>query len=293
VPSTRLKQKPESDLNFEALGTQWYISTPGTITKSVEAQIHEHLEVIDKTWSRFRNDSLVATMSSSAGTYKIDTRDSQLLAWYSELYSATNGKVSPLIGQTISDAGYDQVYSLTQKQAIHQTPAWGDVIELTGASLSVRRPALIDVGAAGKGYAVDAICDLLNANDIHAYTIDAGGDIRTKGPLQRIGLEHPFDATKVIGAVNLTSRSICGSATNRRAWGDWHHIIDPSTSLPTTNIIATWVIADTAMIADGLATALFFVEPDKLTHLADFLYVIIRSDGTVMYSKHKTIELFI
>lgn len=293
MPSTRLKQKPESDLNFEALGTQWYISTPGKITKSIEAQIHKHLEVIDKTWSRFRNDSLVATMSSSAGTYQIDTRDSQLLAWYSELYSATNGKVSPLIGQTISDAGYDQVYSLTPKQAIHQTPVWNDAIELTGTSLIVRHPTLIDVGAAGKGYAVDVICDLLNANGIHTYTIDAGGDIRTRGTLQRIGLEHPFDATKVIGTVNLASRSICGSATNRRAWGDWHHIIDPSTSLPTTNIIATWVIADTAMIADGLATALFFVEPDKLTHLADFLYVIIHSDGTVVYSKHKTIELFI
>ncbi|MBI3889858.1 FAD:protein FMN transferase, partial [Candidatus Saccharibacteria bacterium] len=72
-----------------------------------------------------------------------------------------------------------------------------------------------------------------------------------------------------------------------------HHVIDGRTSQPTRNVVATWVIADDTMIADGLATALFFAEPTQLQKCAPFEYVRLFSDGRIEHSKDFKGELFV
>ncbi len=283
---SRTRQK----LEFEALGTRWVVERPAGIPPHLEHTIHATLERIDETWSRFRDDSLVAEMARKAGAYEVPSADGALLQWYHRLYEATDGAVTPLIGQTLADAGYDSQYSLRQKKTIHTTPAWDDRLSLHSNTLEVKKPTLIDVGAAGKGFAIDAVAALL-ADD---YTVDAGGDIRLAGHTETIGLEHPLQPGVVIGTVTVQEGSICGSAGNRRAWGDgaWHHILDPRTSKPAADVLATWAIAPTAMEADGLATALFFVPPERLQGLADFRFVVLYADGSVRHTKHKDIQLF-
>ena len=288
MPSTPSNNKQK--LSFEALGTHWQIEQPSGFTPKLEAAIHAQLEHIDKTWSRFRDDSLVAKMAQQAGSYELSRADSDLLQWYRKLYDATDGAVTPLIGQTLADAGYDGQYSLRPKEAIRATPDWDDRLSLHNSTLKIKRPTLIDVGAAGKGFAVDAVATWLS----DAYTVDAGGDIRLSGHTETIGLEHPLQPGMVIGTAQLNGGSICGSAGNRRAWGNgtWHHILDPRTSRPTTDILATWAIAPTAMHADGLATALFFAQPEQLQGLADFQFIVLYADGSVRHTKHKDIQLF-
>lgn len=75
------------------------------------------------------------------------------------------------------------------------------------------------------------------------------------------GLEHSFDPTRVVGVVELRGNALCASAVNRRAWGDdLHHIIDARTGTPVRDVLVTWVIADNATLANGLATALFLTD---------------------------------
>jgi thiamine biosynthesis lipoprotein len=107
-----------------------------------------------------------------------------------------------------------------------------------------------------------------------------------------IGLEDPRDTTKLIGVATITNESICGSALHRRSWGDWNHVINPVTSRSVKDVLATWAIAANTMKADGLATALFFVPPEKLGHLADFRYCVFYSDGSVRFSDDGTIKIF-
>ncbi|RYF27149.1 MAG: FAD:protein FMN transferase, partial [Chloroflexi bacterium] len=140
--------------------------------------------------------------------------------------------------------------------------------------------------------AVDIVANLLKKHDHTQFTVDGSGDIYTTRS-EIIGLEHPFDSSKIIGTASIQDKSICGSASNKRAWGEGlHHIIDPTTSKPTNEIIAAWAIADTAMHADGLATALFFVAPDILLQHIAFDYVIVHKDGRIAYSKNKDITIF-
>jgi thiamine biosynthesis lipoprotein len=273
-------------MEFEAIGTHWWIQ-PGTVELDV-LKIKHTIDKIDKTWSRFRDDSMVARMASTAGTYDLSESDITLLNWYHQLYEATDGLVNPLIGQTLSDAGYDKNYSLKPKSIIQATPNWDDIMSLSKTSLTIKQPWLIDVGAAGKGYVVDKVAELFSGD----FCVDAGGDIRVGDIKMDIGLEDPRDTTKLIGVATVKNAAICGSAVSRRAWQDWNHVVNPKTSRPVDDIIATWVISDNAMKADGLATALFFVPPDKLRHLADFKYCIMYTDGRIKVTNDETIKIF-
>jgi thiamine biosynthesis lipoprotein len=284
---SRPKQKPS--IEFEALGTHWFIQSPRGISSSLEKKIHDTLEYVDKTWSRFRDDSLVTKMATAEGDYSLEKADQELLAWYEILYNATNGDVTPLIGQTLADAGYDKSYRLKPKEYLAKTPHWNDVIQRTKNGVHIKTPRLLDVGAAGKGFAIDQVAALFEAEP---YLIDAGGDIRTQGPSQVIGLEDPTDLSKLIGTFQLENKSICASAGNRRIWGDWHHILDPKTSLPTRDVVATWAIAESAMHADGIASALFFANPKNLASLGTFSYIVMYESGQVYHTDSKQLTLF-
>jgi len=272
---------------FEALGTQWAIETKEEMSGLVVAAIVNRIEIFDTVYSRFREDSLVSHIAMKPGRYVFPDDAQKLFDFYRSLYELTNGKVTPLIGDMISRAGYDAKYSLlAQPQTL--APRWDEVLGWSGTALTAKQPVTLDVGAAGKGYMVDIVAGILDDNFIVEYVVDASGDLRHKGTSENmVGLEHPLEPGKVIGAVEVKNKSLCASASNRRAWGEgMHHIFDPDEMAPTRDIIATWVIADEAMVADGLATALFFVEAKALKREYDFEYVRMHSDSSVEYSQY-------
>ncbi len=218
-----------------------------------------------------------------------------LFELYRRLYEATDGAVSPLVGRALESLGYDRTYSLRPSETPAPVPAWADAIAWDGAVLTTVRPVTLDVGAAGKGYLVDIVSGMLTEAGHEEFIVDGSGDLRHHGArVMRVGLEHPLDATKAIGIAAVGEGAICSSATNRRTWGNGlHHVIDATTGLPVRGVIATWAIAATALEADGLATALFFVEPDRLAESFDFTYVRMHSTGRVEFSPHLDGELFL
>jgi thiamine biosynthesis lipoprotein len=282
-------------LSFEAIGCAWTIDLPESLARARLAQLRaavlDRIGEFDLAYSRFRSDSLVARMSRRAGTYELPPDAAPLMEHYRALYQLTGGRVTPLVGSLMAEAGYDASYSLEPRE-LHAPPAWDAVLSYEPPSLTLSRPALLDFGAAGKGYIVDLVGQLLEAEGVRAFTIDASGDILHRGPNLRVGLEHPLDPTRAIGVVEVANASICGSATNRRKWGSMHHIMDPITVGPVRNISATWAIADTALVADGLATALFFVPPEALSGTFQFEYVIMYTDGSVRWSDSLPGEVF-
>jgi thiamine biosynthesis lipoprotein len=255
---------------FEAIGTRWTITATGRVDWPA---IHARIDEFDRCYSRFRGDSLVARMARRAGRYDLPPDGYRLLQFYEQLYRATDGLVTPLIGQTMVNAGYDAEYSFKSK-APATPPAWDKVISYDQDSITLAQPALLDFGAAGKGYLVDILAALLGDGD---FTIDAGGDIRHSGKPITVGLENPRDASEAIGIVKLANQSLCASSGNRRAWGGYHHIINPETVESPRDILATWVLADDCLTADGLATALFFVPAAKLQKFT-FGYAVLRDD---------------
>ncbi|KAA1395431.1 FAD:protein FMN transferase [Aeromicrobium ginsengisoli] len=279
---------------FAAIGTAWQIDTAEPIARDVAAAVTARIDDFDAVWSRFRSDSVVSRIAVEGGTWVLDPDSRALLDLYVALHEVTDGAVTPLVGRTLADLGYDETYSLRPVAVPAAVPAW-DSIEWSYPSLVTREPVLLDVGAAGKGHLVDLVAGVLMSHGAEDFTIDASGDLlhRLGDPL-RVALEHPGDVTRAIGIAELShGQALCASATNRRAWGDGlHHVLDGRTGRPTRDIVATWVVADSCLLADGLATAHFLADPARLVSRFDHEFVRMHADGRVEQSPNFPGEVF-
>jgi thiamine biosynthesis lipoprotein len=279
---------------FEAIGTVWRIRTAEPLAESTRARVLERIQRYDRAFSRFRPDSLVARHAAEGGAMEYPAEAAALFALYDRVGELTAGRVTPMVGDSLERLGYDAHYSFrpTGEPLVPQRTA----MSISDRTVTLQRPALIDVGAAGKGQLVDLVAGVLTEEGHASFTVDAGGDVRHEGaPPLRVGLEHPHDPTAAIGVVTLTGerRAIAGSASNRRRWGDgWHHILDGTTGTPVRSIVATWVLAPTTMVADLLATALFFVEGERIDEAFDVDWVRVHADGRFERSASLPGELF-
>jgi len=283
-----------SQFSFEAIGTHWqidiYQDLSGEQEGLVVSAVRERIELFEQTYSRFRKDSLVTAMATAAGMYTMPDDAEPLLSLYHELCLLTDGLVTPLIGNVLTDAGYDAYYSLQQKPEIKIAPAWDDVLDYRHPVLEIKKPTQLDFGAFGKGYLIDIVAGVLQQHGIAAFCVDAGGDMihRNSEPL-RVALEDPNDTSKAIGVVGLRNKSLCGSAGNRRKWQNFHHIINPKELTSPQEILAVWVLADTTLLADALTTCLFFVSAEKLKQYS-FEYCLVRDDYSIERSNGFLLE---
>lgn len=289
--------KPAS-FAYESMGTHWEVSIWDPLEKDHLQKLKQEIiamsEVFDNTYSRFIPTSLVSQISSQTGTVEVPEDFIHMLKLYEQFFKVSQKKVNPLIGNTLSDMGYDQNYSLKKKKAIHHTP---DLLEtvtiIDGTHIKIKEPVLFDFGGLGKGYFVDKITQFLLKNNLRQILVNGSGDINYQGDTPiTVGLEHPRDTTKVIGTLEFSRGAMCSSATNRRAWGEYHHIIDPITRSSPSEILAAWVTTDAAALADGLTTALFFVPPEQFLPHYNFEYLLLNKDLKVKRSSGFKAVLF-
>ncbi|SFN78132.1 FAD:protein FMN transferase [Mycetocola miduiensis] len=281
-------------LVFEAIGTRWQIDSTDPIGASLARAILDRISGFDRTWSRFRSDSVVADIAREAGSQDLGVDSPPLFALYARLADATDGAVSPFVGNALNHLGYDASYSMRERDEPRAgAPDWESTARLEGTVLHTTAPVTIDIGAAGKGYLVDLVAGLLTEAGHTGFTVDASGDIAHRGAPIRVALEHPYDPTRAIGVVTLTGGALCASATNRRAWGDGlHHVIDGRTGSPIEDIVATWALAADTATADGVATALFFSPSADLAVSFAAEGVRVFSDGRIERSPGFGGELF-
>ena len=289
MPSPRSKLKPSlskglESFSFEAIGTTWEVEAV-QITQIIKDKVLARIEEFDQAYSRFRSDSLVTVMSYEAGIYTLPDDAKPMMDLYRDLYKVTKGLVTPLIGRALSDAGYDAQYSFAKKD-MYPSPAWNESLDYKFPKLVIKKPVLLDFGALGKGYLVDIIGELLIKNGIEQFIINAGGDILVKGQTAQVALEHPLDPSQAIGIADIVSQSICGSAGNRRAWGEFTHIIDPKNLSSPTQYSAVWAVAGSAMLADAMTTALYFTSPEVLHKRYNFEYALLSKELSLEYSQN-------
>ena len=273
--ASKKKLKARTTFTFEATGTTWLISSP-EVNKAAKKQVREIAEQFENIFSRFKPDSLVQKIAKQAGEYQFPDYSEPLFAAYEALEAVTHGSFTPLIGASLVDAGYDSTYSF-KDTTLKENKRLSEVLKIKGSTITTHEPLQLDFGAGGKGLLVDLVAKVLTSSNVQHFTINAGGDIYTTEKV-KIGMEHPTMPGKLIGEIEIASGAVCASSSNRRNWGKYHHIIDGKKLESPSDIIATWVFADTAMMADLLATCLFLTTPEKLQQFS-FKHATIYSDG--------------
>ncbi|MBT4233911.1 MAG: FAD:protein FMN transferase [Marinovum sp.] len=125
----------------------------------------------------------------------------------------------------------------------------------------------VNLSAIAKGYGVDAVAEYLRENGIERYLVEIGGDLITaglnpEGKAWSIGIEKPDAAKSTVQTIlNLSDQAMATSGDyrnfNEYDGVRYSHIIDPTTGRPILHRTASvTVLADTAMAADGWATAM-------------------------------------
>lgn len=137
----------------------------------------------------------------------------------------------------------------------------------------------IGIAGIGKGYGVDRAAEELEAQGIHDYIVDGGGDIRLSGSNigrpWKVGIADPRRRGKLYSALTLDNGAIVTSGDYESFFEKdgvrYHHILEPATGWPARRSVAVTVIAPSAMDADALATGLFVVGPERGLELVESL----------------------
>lgn len=278
---------------FEAIGTRWEILSDSPLPQGGRDRVIGVIAAFDAEWSRFRADSTVSRLAECGGAVPAPADAVAMLDAYRELSDATAGAVNPLVGDGLVALGYDAALSLRARVPQAAPADWTRMLRWSASELSLASPAVIDVGALGKGRLVDVVAGVLD-DAPGRLIVDAGGDMRVRGGSARVALEHPYDPDAAIGVVVVADRALCASATNRRAWGDGlHHVLDARTGVPVRTWTATWAIAEDAMHADAVATALFFDGGAELAERWGVDWLRMTTDGRVQRSAGFAAELFV
>lgn len=130
----------------------------------------------------------------------------------------------------------------------------------------------IDLGAIAKGYAIDQTIQVLKENGITDAMVNGGGDLRTlcsdltKGK-RRVWIKHPRKPEVLYGYFRMDEGSVATSGDYERYFVfdsiRYHHILNPKTGYPARECVSVTVQAPTATEADGLATAVFVLGPER------------------------------
>ena len=156
----------------------------------------------------------------------------------------------------------------------------------------------IDLGGIAKGYSVDRGIDVLKSLGYTRAYVGAGGDSRIIGDRFGkpwvVGIRDPRKGEgNVIARIPLVDAAISTSGDYERFFEEkgvrYHHIIDPHTGHSASKVRSATVIGPYATRTDGLSKTAFVLGPEKAmeiyNRLDDIDAIIVKLDGTVMYSK--------
>lgn len=196
--------------------------------------------------SRYRESSDIACINRLAPgeVFRVSADTAACLALALELSALTGGAFDPTLGHEI-----DQLRSGTA------LPTTRGRLLLDAEGLAVQvldGPVSLDLGAIGKGFALDRMAALLGEWGIdRALFIGGGGSslLALDGPADseawEIGVGEPSRA------LPLRHRAVGASGTSVKG----EHILDPVTRQPARGPVRAWAFDASAAAADALSTA--------------------------------------
>jgi len=233
------------------------------------------IEQLEEQLTIFRDTSEISRLNRMAAErpVKVEPRLYQLLKQSRELYEQTSGAFDVTAGPLA------RIWGFVRRKG--RMPSPEDIalaLERVGSqylrmmddetSIGFDRAGMeINLGAIGKGYALDRCAEILRAHGINDFLLHggqssilaAGNRAGESGWL--VGLRDPMRPERRIAEIRLRDRAIGTSGTANQFFHHdgrrYGHIVDPRSGWPAERLVGTTVLAATAAEADALATAFF------------------------------------
>ena len=235
---------------------------------------------LERLLSRFREDSEVSQirMLPCGEVLRISTDTFRCLQIAAEMQVLTGGAFDPGLGEQM-DAHRGEL-----PVAGAPVPSPGGRLLMDSENFTVCTqdgPVALDLGAIGKGFALDLMAEKLEAWDVTRALLIAGGSsiMALDGPENSTGWNVSIVPSKTI----LLKRSAIGTS-GIAVKGT--HILDPRTGRPAQGPCRVWAVHVSAAIADALSTAWMLLGMDEIGQVCRKL------PGTQALLQHGTADAF-
>ena len=267
--------------SFHSMGStvelKFYSPSEELFHRVVDACV-ERTKEIDRLFSNYRDDSVLAEVNRNAGVRPVSVpgeflRLVRTSVRYSELtdgaFDITIGSLFELWrGETASgrlpeesrirDAlGCTGFRKIKIDEGKSQVFLDGDCVRL-------------DFGAIGKGYAVDEMVRIAKKNGITRGLVNFGGNIYAMDPpigkkFWDVGVRKPGGGSEIISKIDLVNKGVATSGDYERYFEHggkrYSHIIDPRTGWPAEDVTSVVAVSRSATEADVFSTAVSVLGP--------------------------------
>jgi len=269
------------------------------------------IEDSEKRFTRFSNQSELAQLNRSAGSWFAASKDMfEMVSLALQFYRQTGGLFDPSILEALEQAGYDRsmdeirlhgpaAVTVLARPRLH----YFNEVRLDGTPqrwrIALPAEMRIDLGGIAKSWIVEQAA--LRLTDwTEACAVDAGGDIFFIGlpPGEKawsVSIEDPLDEKKDLVVLKSPPGAVATSTVTKRRWKqgnqEQHHLIDPRTQQPAeTDWLSVTVVADHAARAEVFAKSLLIGGPqavEQITRQAgDIQFIAVDYQKKLWGSKH-------
>jgi len=267
-------------------------------SRAIEKAFQEIVR-LDDLLSNYKPDSALSSLNRSAQFHaeQVPSDLYRVIDQAVQFSRLSDGKfdisIAPLVNLWKAALRGDGTPSRAQQDEVRSCVGYQKIELLPPDRISFRSPCLqLDLGAIGKGYAVDRAAEVLRALGIRNALINAGGStiFAMGSPPEQTGwLVHLRDPSNKIdpqvmlkdGSVS-TSEQTAPSLLGNDSAG---HIIDPDTGMPLKTVFAVSAVSKTASASDALSTTLLLLGPERgkvlIKSMADVSAIWISHDAQV------------
>lgn len=235
----------------------------------------------------YRDDSALSEVNRLAHLQDVVVSPElfQVLQLAHDLALKTEGGFDPTSGPLIAlwrecrDGGRipteEEIQACLGRMGIHY-------IELDAEQSAVRYSQSgveLNLGAIGKGYALDCVGEFITAEGLENWLIHGGqSSILARGNNGGhngwpIGIRNPFDNKQRLATLLLENEAMSTSGSSiqffRNEGKRYGHILDSRTGWPAEQVLSVTVVAPTAAEADALSTAFFVLGVEKTQEYCD------------------------
>lgn len=248
----------------------------------------EEVERLEETLSKFRPSSEICRINRLAATRPVTT-DPEVFSLIEDSlrYSErTGGSFDITVGALMRAWGFfrsEGHFPNPEELSAARERTGFDKVLLDRRSRTVRFgiPEMeLDLGAIGKGYAVDQTVEILREAGLPAGLVVAGSStVYALGAPPdedgwKIHVPDPLDREKKLSTVKLRNQAISTSGSYERFFElggrRYCHVMDPRTGMPVEGVLQSTLIGSQGAMTDAMSNALFVVGKEGKALLAKF-----------------------
>jgi FAD:protein FMN transferase len=285
---------PVVEISGETMGTYYRVQIVGqaAVQRQVELQaaVDEELRRVNLQMSTYLPESEISRFGrfDSTDWFEVSPETVEVIEAARTISEQSGGAFDVTVGPLVDLWGFGP---RARPQAAPSQELLDEIKQHVGYQLLQTRrepPALrkahprlqVDLSAIAKGHGIDRISTLLAERGFGDTLVEIGGDVRASGrrpdgKAWRLGIERP---SVELGAaiqriVRLSDQSLATSGDYRNFYQldgeQFSHTIDPHTGRPVQHRLSSVsVVAENCMLADGRATALVALGPERARELA-------------------------